>query len=92
MQSNISKHFSELINSINLKMVRRPDGSFSCTDCEYVTKYRTTCQNHIESKHIITSGFTCQFCEKFCPTRNALKSHTTKNHKEHHSDFQFIRS
>jgi len=71
-----------LDSAIKLKMVRRQDGSFGCTDCDYVTKYNTTCQNHIESKHLSTSGFLCQYCNKFCPTRNALKSHTTKNHKE----------
>jgi len=74
--------FEALDSAIKAKMVRRQDGSFGCTDCDYVTKYNTTCQNHIESKHLSTSGFFCQFCEKFCPTRNALKSHTTKNHKE----------
>jgi len=72
----------ELDSAIKLKMVRRLDGCYGCTDCDYVTKYNTTCQNHIESKHLSTSGFTCQFCGKFCPTRNALKSHITKNHKE----------
>ena len=34
-------------------MVRRPDGSFGFTDCDYVAKYNTTCQNHIESKHLL---------------------------------------
>jgi len=71
-----------LDSAIKLKMIRRMDGSFGCTDCDYVTKYSTTCQNHIESKHLSTSGFVCRYCNKFCPTRNALKSHTTKNHKE----------
>ena len=42
-----------LDNAIKSKMVRRPDGSFGFTDCDYVAKYNTTCQNHIESKHLL---------------------------------------
>ena len=76
------KIFAALDNAIKSKMVRRSDGSFGCTDCDYVTKYNTTCQNHIESKHLSTSGVSVNIVKKFCPTRNALKSQTTKDHKE----------
>ena len=74
-------YFAALDEKIKPMMIRRQDGLYGCSKCNYVTKYGTTCQNHIESKHMSTSGFICPHCEKFCPTRNAMKSHITKNHR-----------
>ena len=59
------KIFAALDNAIKSKMVRRSDGSFGCTDCDYVTKYNTTCQNHIESKHLSTSGVSVNSVKSF---------------------------
>ena len=59
-------------------MIRRLDACHSCTSCDYFIKYDKPCKYHIESKHPSTSGFTCQFCGKPRPTRNAPKLHTTK--------------
>merc|ERR1712029_1213018 len=65
-----NKALNDLIKS---KMFRSEDGTFGCCECDYSTKYNTTMQNHIESKHLSTSGFHCSYCQKFCPTRNSLK-------------------
>jgi len=71
----------DLLNvNIKERMVRNSDGTYQCTLCDYSTKYNTTCQNHIEAKHLATSGFYCQYCNKFCPTRNSLKAHVTRYH------------
>jgi len=68
--------------TIQDRMVHLSSGLYGCSECDYTTKYRTTCLNHIESKHLPTNGFICNFCEKFCPTRNALKSHVSKKHNK----------
>ena len=68
--------------SIRNKMVRTADGFYTCTDCDYSTRYLTTCQNHIESKHVSTAGIQCQFCTTVCPTRHALTMHMGRRHKK----------
>lgn len=75
--------FTDILNkTIQDRMVHLSSGLYGCSECDYTTKYRTTCLNHIESKHLPTNGFICNFCEKFCPTRNALKSHVSKKHNK----------
>ena len=71
----------ELDLEIKEKIWKSADKIFHCYECSYQTGYYTTMLNHVESKHIVTAGFNCTVCLKFCPTRNALKSHTTKQHK-----------
>ena len=66
---------------IKNKMIRNSEGLYQCTDCNYSTKYSNTCRNHIESKHLSTSGFRCKFCSAFCPTRHALTTHIGRKHK-----------
>jgi len=70
-----------LNDAIKAKIYKAEGGLFTCYECGYSSKYKTTCQDHIESRHISTAGYTCPYCQKFCPTRNALKSHISKNHK-----------
>merc|ERR1712129_467580 len=65
----------DLLAAIKSRMQKLPNGMWSCTECGYETNYYTALTNHIESKHIETDGFVCEFCQTFCPTRNALKSH-----------------
>ena len=54
-----------------------------CGDCEYQTKFKPVMFEHVESKHIESAGYNCQHCMKFCRTRNALRSHVTRQHPEH---------
>jgi len=53
---------------------------WKCTDCDYQTKGRRGLYEHIESKHVGSQGYSCQFCQKFCPSRNALRSHMARHH------------
>ena len=73
--------FSALNDAIKAKIYKTEGGLYNCYECGYSSKYKTTCQDHVESRHISTAGFICPYCQKFCPTRNALKSHISKNHK-----------
>ena len=52
-----------------------------CTDCRYVTKKSSNLYEHIESRHCLTSGYTCDICAKFCPTRNAMRNHNVRYHQ-----------
>jgi len=70
--------FDELDVMIQLKTVR-VGKDYRCTDCEYETKMKCNLEKHIEAKHI-SPGVACQFCNKTCPTRHALRMHLSRNH------------
>ena len=53
---------------------------WKCTDCDYHTKGRRGLYEHIESKHVGSQGYSCHYCQKFCPSRNALRSHMSRHH------------
>ena len=73
--------YSDLLAAVKSRMQKLSSGMWSCTECGYATNYYTALTNHIESKHIETDGFVCEFCQTFCPTRNALKSHKHRKHR-----------
>ena len=60
--------------------ILKADRSWVCADCNHTTSNRTHLYEHIESKHV-SSGYNCQYCQKFAPSRNALRSHVNKYHK-----------
>jgi len=70
--------FDELDVMIQLKTVR-VGKDYRCTDCEYETKMKCNLEKHIEAKHI-SPGVACQYCNKTCPTRHALRMHLSRNH------------
>ena len=49
------------------------DGSWLCSECGYVSKWKTNMKMHIESRHLITAGVTCKVCLQFCSNRKALR-------------------
>ena len=72
----------ELKEAIKQRMVKQYDGSWGCSDCGFVIKYQATLTNHVEAKHLQSDGYSCQHCNKFCPTRNALKCHIYQRHSQ----------
>ena len=73
--------FEELDAMIQLKTIKIGK-DYRCADCEYETKIKCNLEKHIEAKHI-SPGVACQFCNKACPTRNALRMHLSRNHNTH---------
>eukprot|EP00092_Neocalanus_flemingeri_P038011 GFUD01041380.1.p1 GENE.GFUD01041380.1~~GFUD01041380.1.p1 ORF type:complete len:263 (-),score=55.33 GFUD01041380.1:33-797(-) len=53
-----------------------------CLDCEYQTKIKYALFGHIESTHIVSAGYNCPYCFKFCRTRATLKMHVRAYHPE----------
>jgi len=73
----------DLNDAIKNLMYKESDGSWTCTECNFNTKYHTTLKNHIEAKHLrAAEGYYCQHCNKYCPTKNALKCHTYRAHNQ----------
>jgi len=54
---------------------------FFCLECGKTASTRQHIKNHIESKHVISPGYVCNICNKFCPTKNALLLHRSRNHR-----------
>ena len=66
--------------AIKSRMMKLSDGSWTCTVCGYISNYQTTMWKHVEAKHVALPVM-CKFCEKLCPSKNALASHVSRNHR-----------
>lgn len=62
------------------KMVKELTG-WACSDCDYHTKNNSNLYEHIESRHVQHPGYNCDICFKFCSTRNSLRNHKARLHK-----------
>ena len=51
-----------------------------CLACPYSTKHKAVLYQHVESKHTVSQGYSCPYCCKFCPSRNALRCHVSRQH------------
>ena len=63
-------------------MFKNDDGCWQCKECQYNSRKISHMQNHIEAKHVSTSGFSCLICHKHCPTRHAMMNHKSRYHKQ----------
>jgi len=76
--------FEELDDLIKSKMMVDNTGmGFQCSDCNYATQSKRNMGNHIEARHVTTCGVECLACRKVCPTREALRKHMSRVHKQH---------
>ena len=51
---------------------------WQCRDCMCRNKYKTRLWEHIEAKHVLSHGYNCPFCSKFCSSKNAWHPHKSK--------------
>lgn len=60
------------------------DGFYHCyyCDCEYKTKKHSDMTRHIESKHESSGGYNCEYCGSHTPTRNSLRVHIGRKHRD----------
>ena len=77
------EHISAAVQS---KMVKEMDVNgevvvWRCVECDHVSKRSGDLTKHIQAKHMQSPGFHCQYCDKFCPSKNALTSHVSRNHR-----------
>ena len=52
-----------------------------CSVCGHETTRKGYLKVHVEAKHL-SSGFNCQYCDKFCPSKNALYTHVSRYHQD----------
>lgn len=72
---------SAVVEMKMLKEMTADRGLFwRCADCDYIVKDKRGMFEHVESKHVGSQGYTCMHCGKHCPSKNALRSHVSRNH------------
>lgn len=54
--------------------------SWECTECGYVSKYKTRVEEHVEARHMALGGVMCQLCQLYCPNKKSLRNHQYKHH------------
>ena len=63
-------------------------GMWACSACDYATKNKRTCIEHIESLHLdFGEDYVCCDCSKTFKTRKALRRHFERYHKEQNRPF-----
>ena len=72
--------FIDLDDLIRSKMMKTDYGNWHCCDCGRESKVKTNIYEHIEATHVNSPGYFCDYCDKPCRTRNALRAH---KHREH---------
>merc|ERR1711936_1042328 len=70
------------LDDLICKNMQKDDlGIWHCLQCQFNSKRCSVVKNHVEAKHIESTGFMCSFCSTVCPTRNALTMHIGRRHK-----------
>jgi hypothetical protein len=53
---------------------------YICLTCAHFAKNRRDLYEHVESKHVEGAGHNCPVCDKFCRSRNGLRTHMCRYH------------
>ena len=65
------------------QMTKREDtGRWQCLTCGYEASLRGRLWDHVESTHVVTSGYPCEICRRIYPSKNAYKSHKSRYHRD----------
>ena len=82
---SIQSSRSILSVAVHSKMTKAVDANglvvWRCEECGHESRRSGDLSKHIEAKHLRCAGFNCEFCGKFCPSKNALTSHVSRNHR-----------
>ena len=83
--ASIQSSRSILSVAVHSKMTKAVDANglvvWRCEECGHESRRSGDLSKHIEAKHLRCAGFNCEFCGKFCPSKNALTSHVSRNHR-----------
>ena len=79
--SSVSIRSLDELESEIAAMMRKLGAMWECIVCGKSSKYKSDIRRHIESMHITSPGFNCDFCDKISPTREALRQHKLAYHK-----------
>ena len=80
LQIFLCSELSELDTRIERMMMKQDDGCWHCSECDYMSRIKTNIKMHVESRHVVSAGFTCDICQLFCANRKALQNHYYRKH------------
>merc|ERR1711936_1076410 len=63
----------ECLDSQIEQHMTKTGADWHCLTCGWQTSNRSRLWEHVEATHVHTTGYSCQICDKFCATKNALK-------------------
>lgn len=63
-------------------LAKQLDGAWACTECGYKSNVKTNVKMHVESRHLVSEGFSCPTCQLLCPNRKSLRNHMTRKHSQ----------
>jgi len=66
---------------IRSKITQLDKNMFQCLECEHTSNYKSNMVKHVEDRHVKHQGHACEYCEKICPSRNALSAHISRKHR-----------
>ena len=72
-------HILDVITEVS-SLMERVDKMWSCLACQYQSNRKTNLFEHVEAKHIQSTGYNCQDCGTFCKTYSAYRSHVKRLH------------
>ena len=98
LRLKLNKHFwiskyldgKEALDHAVVSQMQRIAGVWQCLTCGWETKFKTRLFEHVEATHVQTNGYTCPYCDKFCPSKNSLKVHKSRNHKNEITNMYWI--
>ena len=56
-------------------------GLWFCLQCNFSSNKKGNVHSHVEAKHVISQGVSCDVCGTICPTRKALSMHNSRKHR-----------
>lgn len=71
----------DLDGEIKSRIITVSKSEFHCSECGQISKDKANMWRHIEAKHTASVPIMCLFCNKTCPSRNALASHVSRYHR-----------
>ena len=63
-------------------MFRADYGGWKCTDCDYYSAKKSNVHKHVESKHVETQYYPCNFCGKVFKGINSYNVHLSNVHRK----------
>lgn len=78
--SEMFNNIDELDSRINQEISRDTNGYWQCGRCPKIAKNKGHIKEHFES-HIDGLSFPCEFCDKTCRSRMALRNHLYHKHR-----------
>jgi len=76
-----NKDEAQAIDQAVVSQMQKLGSIWQCVACGWESPKRARLWEHVEANHVQTNGYSCPICEKFCPSKNALKVHKSRNHK-----------